>query len=171
MKRSSLSRNDGDGDRLRSKGWWGSNLELWHLRQRFALPPPHGFATGRIKPRLVSPIEHRKPFIRPPFAITSHCPSPPLPAPMRRRPTTPPAIPETASSAPPPDARCAHPRSPPCRSAQWTILPKRQSGRNSLPPNGRPPARLAILHDVTLVPYQRDDVNRNNLYGYFISSG
>src|SRR3546814_13959853 len=36
-------------------------------------------------------------------------------------------------------------------------LPKR-CGPERPPANGRPPARLAILHDVTLVPYQRDDV-------------
>jgi hypothetical protein len=44
---SSLWRSHGEGDRLRSKGWRGGNVALSPLRQRFALPPPHGFATGR----------------------------------------------------------------------------------------------------------------------------
>src|SRR3546814_1082663 len=31
------------------EGWWrGGDVASWPLRQRFALPPPHGFATGRI---------------------------------------------------------------------------------------------------------------------------
>lgn len=59
---------------------------------------------------------------------TSHCPSSPPRAPMRRRSKTPPSIPETGSSARPPDARCAHARSPPCRSAPWTDLPQTPIG-------------------------------------------
>src|SRR3546814_7595660 len=47
--RSSLWRSRGEGDRRRRRWWRGSDVESSPLRQRFALLPPHGFATGRIR--------------------------------------------------------------------------------------------------------------------------
>src|SRR3546814_8649030 len=47
--RSSLWRSRGEGDRRRRRWWRGSDVASSPLRQRFALLPPHGFATGRIK--------------------------------------------------------------------------------------------------------------------------
>src|SRR3546814_19802402 len=46
--RSSLWRSHGEGDRARRAWWRGGAVASLPLRQRFALPPPHGCATGRI---------------------------------------------------------------------------------------------------------------------------
>jgi hypothetical protein len=46
---SSLSRSDGEGDRRRRRWWRGRDVAPLPLRQRFALPPPHAFGTGRIR--------------------------------------------------------------------------------------------------------------------------
>src|SRR3546814_3891554 len=45
---SSLRRSCGEGDRARRAWWRGGAVASLPLRQRFALPPPHGCATGRI---------------------------------------------------------------------------------------------------------------------------
>src|SRR3546814_6699923 len=50
-KKSSLRRSRGEGDRRRRRWWRGGDLASSPLRQRFTLPPPHGFATGRISGR------------------------------------------------------------------------------------------------------------------------
>src|SRR3546814_8830697 len=38
----------GGGPLAESERWRGSDLTPWPLRQPYGLPPPHGFATGRI---------------------------------------------------------------------------------------------------------------------------
>src|SRR3546814_3670070 len=62
---SSLRRSRGEGDRARRAWWRGGDVASLPLRQRFALPPPHRFATGRII------MSASGPFSYSPFSVRS----------------------------------------------------------------------------------------------------
>ncbi len=76
MERSSLSRSDGEGDRRRRRWWSGRDLAPFAPRQRFALPPPHGFAAGRNQTATLGrnrPVPYRAEWVHPSSTCSTHC--------------------------------------------------------------------------------------------------